>query len=239
MKRKTATLTAALAAAVASLSTSACAQAQAAPSAGVVNLSASASVDVPQDWMTLVFTTTREGADAGAVQSQLKQAVDAALAQARQVAKPGEVEVHTGAFSVYPRYGSKGSIASWQGSTELIVEGRDMPAIAKLSGQIGSMSIARVSYGLSREAREKVENEVTASAIAKFRAQAEHFTRLFGYGSYTLREAHVGSEGQQPPMMYAARAAKMEMAGDGAALPTEAGKSTVTATVSGSIQMLK
>ncbi|MCA0176574.1 MAG: SIMPL domain-containing protein [Proteobacteria bacterium] len=241
MKKSTASLTAALTTAVVGLTAHAAALAQSnPPPAGVVNLSASASLDVPQDWMTLTFTTTREGADAGAVQGQLKKAVDAALAEARRVAKPGEVEVRTGAFSVFPRYSNKGGITGWQGSTELVVEGRDMPAIAKLSGTIGSMTIARVHYGLSRQAREKVEADVAAQAIAKFRAQAEQQTKLFGYSSYTLREASVSSEGQQPPVMYGARAMTMEMAkSDGAPLPTEAGKSTVTATVSGSIQLLK
>lgn len=69
------------------------------PPQNVVSLAASATVEVPKDWLTVVFSTTREGADAGVVQSQLKQALDAALAEARKVAKPGQVEVQTGGFS--------------------------------------------------------------------------------------------------------------------------------------------
>ena len=49
------------------------------------------------------MTTTREGQDAATVQSQLKQALDAALAEARKAARPGQVEVQTGNFSLYPR----------------------------------------------------------------------------------------------------------------------------------------
>ena len=50
------------------------------PPENVVTLSASAAVDVAQDWLTVVFSTSREGLDAAALQSQLKQALDAALA---------------------------------------------------------------------------------------------------------------------------------------------------------------
>jgi predicted secreted protein len=97
----------------------------------VLTLNASASMDVPNDWLTLSFSATREGAEAGAVQSALRQALDAALAEARKVMKPGQVEVRAGNLSVYPRYSNRGGIAGWQGSTELQVEGRDMTAIAR------------------------------------------------------------------------------------------------------------
>ena len=97
------------------------------PPQGVLNLTASASVEVPRDLLQISFSTTRDGPDAGAVQSQLKQALDAALAEARKAAKPGQVDVQTGAFSLTPRYGPKGgTITGWQGTAELIVEGRDI-----------------------------------------------------------------------------------------------------------------
>lgn len=204
---------------------------------GVLTLSASASVDVPHDWMSLSFQASREGSDAGVVQSQLKTALEAALAEARRVARPGQVEVQTGGFSIYPRYGSKGQINGWQGSTRLLVEGRDMAAISQLSGKIGSMTIARVGYGVSREAREKLESEITAQAIGRFRARAAEQARLFGYAGYVLREVNVNVDQPGPgvPMVRMAMA-KVGMA-DEAALPVEAGKGTVTANVSGSVQL--
>ncbi|WP_022982502.1 SIMPL domain-containing protein [Ideonella sp. B508-1] len=222
------------------LTAAAAAQAQvpAAAPEGVLNLSAQATVEAPQDWMTLVLSVTREGSDATQVQQQLKQAVEGAMAQARRQARPGQVELRSGAFSVFPRYGSKGGITGWQGSTELVIEGRDMPAIAQLSGQIGSLTISRVGYSLSREAREKLQTEATAQAIARFRADAGDYARQFGFGSYTLREVSVNTDGGAsapvPRFQVAMAAAKV---GDGEALPVEAGKGSVTATVSGSIQL--
>jgi hypothetical protein len=111
--------------------------------ANVVNLSASATVEVPKDQLTIVFSTTREGTDAAVVQGQLKQALDAALAEARKAARPGQVDVQTGNFSLYPRYSPKGGTNGWTGTAELVVEGRDMPAISQLAGRIGTLTIAR------------------------------------------------------------------------------------------------
>ncbi len=203
----------------------------------VVSLSATASLEVTKDWLSVTFSTTRDGADAAQIQSQLKQALDAALNEAKKVAKPGQVEVQTGAFSLSPRYAPKGGINGWQGSTELIVEGRDTQAIAALTAKVQTLTIARVVFSLSREARQKVENEVAAMAIERFRQRADAVTKQFGFSGYTVREVNVSAEGGGVPMAYArAAAAPAMMAGD-AGLPVEGGKATVTASVSGSVQM--
>ena len=80
------------------------ARAETPPPQGVLGLSASASVEVTKDVLAVTFSTTREGTDANAVQAQLKQALDAALAEAKKAARPGQVDVQTGNFSLYPRY---------------------------------------------------------------------------------------------------------------------------------------
>jgi predicted secreted protein len=234
---------AALALAAALGAGSAAAQAQP-PVSGVLSLTTTVSVEVTKDVLGVVFSTTRDGADAQAVQSALKQALDAALAEARKIAKPGQVEVQTGNFSLYPRYGNpkatgQPSIIGWQGTAELQVQGKDAAAIAQLSGRVTTMSIARVGYTLSKEAREKVEAEVAARAIADWRAKAQQMSQQFGYGGYTVREVNVATneQGGGPVVMMMSRAKAMT-AGD-EALPTEAGKGDVIATVSGSAQMTR
>jgi predicted secreted protein len=210
------------------------------PPQNVVNLMASASTEVTMDILQVVFASTREGNDAAAVQSQLKQALDAALAEARKVAKPGQVDVQTGAFSLYPRYASKGAISGWQGRAELIVEGRDTAAIAQLTGRITSLTIARVGYNLSREARQKVEAEVTTQSIARFRERALAYAQQFGFAGFTIREVQVGTD--NPATFAAAPMARARMSASAQSdesLPVEAGKATVSASVSGSVQMTK
>jgi predicted secreted protein len=237
-------LRAAVAALVSVIGPVALAQTTAAPQ-NVVSLSATATVEVPKDWLTVVFSTTREGPDATLVQGQLKQALDAALAEARKLARPGLVEVQTGAFSLYPRYAPAGGkpaagqpgIVGWTGSTELVVEGRDTAAIALLTGRVPTLSIARVVSSLSREARQRVEGEVTAQAIDNFRGKAEAVARQFGFGGWALREAAVQSDSGQPTPMPLMRTMALARSAPEEALPVEVGKATVTATVSGSVQL--
>jgi predicted secreted protein len=208
------------------------------PPQNLMSLSASATLEVPKDWLSVVLSTTREGPDANQVQAQLKAALDAALAEARKLAKPGQVEVRTGGFSMFPKYAPKGgAITGWQGSTELVVEGRDIATLSQLAGRLQTLSIARTGFSLSREAREKVEGDVAAQAITRFRAQAEAYAKQFGFAGYALREVQVntaGDEGGRPTPMLRMQAQAMSA---DAALPVEAGKASVTATVSGSVQM--
>jgi predicted secreted protein len=206
---------------------------------GVVALTAIASIEVTRDLMAVTLSATREGTDAAAVQAALKQALDTALLEARGVARAGQIDVRTGNFSMNPRYSSKGTLNGWQGTAELVIEGRDLPGIGQLAGRIQSMSIARVSQGLSREQREKAEGGVTAQAITRYRAQAAEVTKQFGYASYAVREVSVNSNdqgGAPEPMMMRA---KVFSAAADAPLPVEAGQTSVSVTVSGTVQMLK
>jgi len=203
-----------------------------------LTLSATAVAEVNRDVLSMTFSATKEGTDANVVQNSLKQALDAALAEAKKIAKPGLVDVHTGNFSLYPRYANKNgqSVANgWQGTAELVVEGKDMAAISQLSGRISSMTIARVGFSLSREAREKQESDVVAQAIKGFKARAADYAKQFDYSSFRIGEVNVSTQDAAPFAMAAPQMRMKATAMADEALPVEAGKATVSVTVSGSV----
>jgi predicted secreted protein len=206
--------------------------------ANIVNIAASGFLEVPQDWLTISLNTTKEGPDAATVQAQLKVALDAALAVAKPAVLPQQLEVRTGQFSLYPRYGSTGKITGWQGTTELVIEGRDFARISTTAGKVQGLTLANVGFSLSREAQQKLESDVQALAIARFKTKAADIAKGFGFTSYTLREIAISSvdqEGIRPYPRAMAMQAKAAMAD--APVAVEAGKSTVNITVSGSIQL--
>ena len=146
--------------------------------------------------------------------------------------------MRTGQFSIYPRYTDKGKISGWQGSTELVIEGRDFARISTTAGKIQTLTMGNMGFSLSREARQKLEADVQALAIERFKQRASDVAKGFGFAGYSLREVAVSSADQegrpvQPRMM--AMEAKAAMSD--AAVPVEAGKSTVNVTVSGSVQL--
>lgn len=213
------------------------AAAQTPPPQNVLQLSASGTVETQQDMLGITLSTTREGSDPSAVQAQLKAALETALGEARKSALPGQLDVRTGNFALYPRYNQGGKIASWQGSAELVLEGRDFPRITQTAGRIQTLTLGGVSFSLSREQRAKVEGDAQALAIERFKAKAAELAKGFGFSGYTLREVAVNANDQgfiprQRMMATEAKAAQAEMA-----VPVEAGKSAVVVTVSGSVQL--
>jgi len=209
------------------------------PPQNVLQLSATGSTEVVQDWLVLTLATSKEGNDAAAVQAQLRQALDAALAEAKRQAQPGQLDVRTGAFGLYPRYGKDGKMSGWQGRAELVLQGRDFARITGAAAKVQSMAISQIGFGLSPEARTQAEGEAQAQAIEQFKARAATLARSFGFGGYTLREVAVqsseGASGPHPRMM--AMEAKAMALGDAAPVPVEAGKAQVEVSVSGSVQM--
>lgn len=202
----------------------------------VVQLSATGSVEVPQDMLSIAMSTTRDGSDASVVQSQLKSALDAALVEARKAALPGQLEVRTGDLSLYPRYGRDGKPIGWQGTAELILEGRDFARISSTAGKIQTLTVSHVSFSLSREQRTQVEGAAQSMAIERFKARAGDIARSFGFTGYSLREVNVSANDQgytpRPRMM-----AMEAKAVSDAPVPVEAGKTAVLVTVSGSVQL--
>lgn len=200
-----------------------------------VSFSATATQELTQDLLIVTLQANKDGAQASEVQSALKQQLDAALTEARKAVQPnGALEVRTGSFSIHPRYTNQGKVNGWQGQAQLVVEGTDMARIAQTVGRLNQLNVVNVRYDLSRALREKHEAQVTANAIAAYRAKAMEMAKAFGFGNYTLGEVSVqageGFENRPMPMMM--KAARAEVA-DAAPLPVEPGKGTVTATVSG------
>jgi predicted secreted protein len=203
----------------------------------VVQLSAVSAVEVLQDVLSIQLQATREGPDPVRVQAELKAVLDAALTQSRRDAQAGAVEVRTGNFSVLPRYGRDRRIAAWQGTAELVIEGTDAARISEAAGRVPGMVVVQAGFRLSRERRERAEREAQAQAIAQYRAKAGEIARGFGFTSYSLREVSVNAQDMGMPRMARMAAAEVATANADAPVPVEAGKTTVTVNVSGSVQL--
>jgi predicted secreted protein len=208
------------------------------PPQNVLQLSASATAEIPQDQLALTLAVTREGADAGAVQQQLRSVLEPALAEARRLVERGQLDVRSGNFAVFPRHGRDGRIQSWQGTAELVLEGRDISRIAQAAARVPGMTVSGMAFSLSREEQQRAQEQVQRQAVETFRARAASLSRDFGFSGYTLREISVQSHEQGAPRP---RMAAMEAraAANDASVPVEAGRAIVVVSVSGSVQMTR
>lgn len=208
-----------------------------APPENVLQLSATATVEAQQDMLSMTLSTTREGSDAATVQTELRSALDAAMTEARKNAQPGQLDVRSGSFNLSPRYGRDGKMNGWRGTASLVLEGKDIPRITQTASRIGSLSVASIGFGLSREQQAKSETEAQGQAIDNFKQRADELAKRFGFSGYSLREVAVNSHqgGIIQPRMMAMEAAPAMAAS--APLPVEPGKASVVVNVSGSVQL--
>ena len=203
----------------------------------IVSLQSSGTVEAQHDLLMITMSTSKDGADAAAVQTQLKTALDAALVEAKKTAQPGQMDVRTGAFNMYPRYSRDSKITGWQGTTELVLEGRDFARISAAAGKINTLTLGQVSFALSREARAKVEGEAQVLAIERFKAKASEISKNFGFSSYSLREVSVNANDQGFAPRGRVEMMQAKSMSSDAPVPVEAGRSNVVVQVSGSVQM--
>ena len=212
-----------------------------APQANLVTLSASGFLEVPQDWLTMRLTVIREGDEAVAVQAQLRQALDSAMATARTATAPQQqLQVSSGSFGVYPRYDRSGKISGWQGRAELLIEGRDFTRIARTAGQIPALTVTSIDFSLSREARQQLELDAQALAIERFKGRALEVAKGFGFSRYGLREIQLSSADQSDGVLLRQRPMAMDVSSamsKSEHLSLEPGSSKVNVTVSGTVQL--
>jgi predicted secreted protein len=207
------------------------------PPQNVLQLSATGTVEVQQDVLSMRLGTARDAADAATVQTQLKAALDAALTEARKSAQPGQMDVRTGNFSLSPRYTRDGKPNGWHGTAELVLEGTDFPRVTQTAGRISTLTVSGIGFDLSREQRAKVEAQAQTIAIDNFKLKAGELAKGFGFGGYTLREVSVNANEGAPirPRVLAMEA--MAKSASDTPVPIEAGKTSVVVNVSGSVQL--
>jgi len=206
--------------------------------AGVLSLSAHASAEVAQDVVTITLFYEQEANDPSSLTNTLNQRANAALQRARTASAAQVVTARSGQFSVFPSTDRDGRISAWRGRTEVVLESRDFAAASTLAGELSSiMQVGNVQFSLSSDAERAAEQKLTGEAIASFREQAAAGARAFGYSGYAIREVSIGHLGTPPrPLMMSARTLSSG-ANTVPPLSLEAGTSTVTVNVSGSVQM--
>lgn len=208
----------------------------------IITLDASAEAEVDQDVISITFATTQSGPDSQAVQANLQLFTNEALEIVRPLKKGWQVRVETSGFRVSPGYDKKGAISGYSGRSSITVYGTDMQTISGLVSSIKSMAVENIDFSVSPSKRRAIEAKLSLKAIAAFREKAETYAIAFGgdeVGTYKLITAQVHVRGgSRRPMRGAMIAASVSLSAS-PSFEAEGGKEELTATVNGSIQVVK
>lgn len=205
-----------------------------------VSLNAVGQQDVDQNYLTMTLSYTANGADSKSTQQELTQKISAAIKKAKNYENGEKVKVKSGQFSVYPRY-QKQNIIGWTGQGSVIIEGTDFSNISKAASELDGLVISNISMSVSPELNKSLQSETINKAISNFKQDAQRITEQFGFSKYTIKEVSVSYD--QPQRVFRGEMMAMAKADSLGSSPNELtvepGKTTLTATVSGSIEMVK
>jgi len=205
-----------------------------APSRNLVSLTVSAKEDVASDLLVVRLFVEQDAREQATAADTVNKAMAAAVGTARQTKG---VKTQTVDYRSDPIYDDRQKIASWRVHQGLRLESADHDALTALLGKLqGSLAIESVSYAVSDQLRETVEERLIADAIKRFATRAQKVADSFGRKTYTLVNINIDQRGNMPPpMVYAGRA--MAMKADVASPTLEAGTQSLEVAVNGTIEL--
>lgn len=203
-----------------------------------VSVRAEVNQQVQRDLMTVTVYTESQDSDPAKLAAGITEALNKALAEARQVK---DVTIRQGSRNSYPIYDDKRQkITGWRERAELHLESPDFAALSKLSAGLldSDMKMDSMDFSISDPARKASEDALYKDAVAAFKARAKLVTEAIGGSGYKLVNLNLNTSGYPQPylrapvmMMKAARA-------DAAPTPdVEAGTSQVSVTADGVIEV--
>ena len=200
----------------------------------IVELSAEANRNAPNDLARASAYFEAQDANAGELARRVNRSIGAGLETAKAYSA---VKAKSSGTSTWPVYGKNGrNIEGWRMRSEILLETRDTAALSELLGKLqNTLAIGQVTLLPAPETRKKVEDDATLDAIAAFQTRAALISKAMNK-SHRIRQMTINTGGGRPiyPM---ARAAPMSMSAEAAPMPVEPGDTAITVSVTGQIEL--
>jgi predicted secreted protein len=205
--------------------------------AATLSLDAQSRAQIANDEMVVSLVVERDGQDLAAINQQVLQTLNGAMAEAQRV---NGVKARLGSIYTQPNWTPQGRQSGWKVRGEAVLTSRDVPALGGLAGNLAQrMQIGGVQFRLSDEARTQAEPTLIRSAAAAFRAKALEASTALGFKTFEIKDVNLNNAGQtvvRPmPRQMSMRSAEASVAA--APMPTEAGESEVVVTVGGTVEL--
>ena len=199
-----------------------------------VSLNESAQMEVENDLLVAVLFAQAEGRDSVAPADEVNRQIDWAVNVAKSHT---EVKVQTLGYRSSAIY-SKNSIRGWRVNQSLRLESRDARVLGDLVAQLQQqLKVQSIGYRVSDEQRRRHLDGLTAEALSRFRARAQHIAESLGRSGYRVVRLNINDSRNNP--MPVARGMMMEAAADHKVAPAriEAGTRQMTVSVNGEIEL--
>ena len=204
---------------------------------GIVNLQASASIEIETDTMQATIAVEAENYDPAILAKNINEK----MAWALTTSKPyKDVKVKGGQYTSHQLY-NKRIFKAWRGTQTITLESKNSAQLGKLIGLLQKkLLIKSLRYHVSKEKRQLVNKELTKQAIKNFNEQAQLITKGFNKNKYVIHQININSNHQQRPVYYAkSRMMADSMMAESAPANLQQNTSNIQVNINGSIRLIK
>lgn len=197
-------------------------------------LQASASKQVLQDEIKLVFAQDAAGKTAPEVNRILADALEQGKASLKGMSG---FNVSSGSFRTFQSYNKEGRPDGWRGRAELVLTSTDFAAAQSAAGVLGTqLALSSVQFSLSSSLRRKEEQALLQEVAQAFRARAQVAASAFGYSNYKINSLDFNGLGAvQAPLLMRSAAPMSAPAAEAIKFSFEPGLVQVTVDVTGKV----
>ena len=199
-----------------------------------ISLEASSSAEVDNDTMMVSMYVQEEGSKAVDLSNKVNKKINWAL---EKLKKHTDIKVETESYSTNPVY-NKNHIVAWRVRQSIQMQSKNMSLLSEVLGELQQqLKLNGITFDVSREAREKNTQVLIDQALAAFNKRATQIANNLKNDSYKIVNMRVTTTNNPSPYQY--RGAKAMMAESSAMVAPEIAKGdkTLTANVSGTIEL--
>ncbi|HEX7025639.1 MAG TPA: SIMPL domain-containing protein [Gammaproteobacteria bacterium] len=201
----------------------------------VFSIQAQAQAEVDNDEMQVILAAEHQNRNPVQLADSINRDMQWAL---NQVKKAPVLQARTLSYASFPVYEEQ-KIVAWQAVQQLELKSTDVSALNDMVGKLQTrLQVKHMSFRPTPATRKAAENKLIDQALDAFKARAELVRKNMNAKGYRVVQVdiHAGDQFQPIPLVERADMAMFSKARV-AAPAVEAGTSTATVTVNGSIQL--
>lgn len=199
-----------------------------------IELVAEGSAEAANDLASALAYFEATDANPATLADKVNKVIAEALATTRSYPSVKAASAGTSTYPVYNRDGR--TLEAWRMRSQIQLESRDMAAISKLIGNLQSrLAVSQISLQPAPDTRRAAEDTATVAAIEDFQRRARLAADSLGR-KYRIQHLSINQSGGRPPVYMRARVAMASA--DAAPAPIEAGESSVTVSISGTVDLI-
>lgn len=201
----------------------------------VFSIQAQAQAEVDNDEMQVILAVEHQNRNPAVLSDTINRDMQWAL---NQVKKVPALQVRTLSYTSFPVYEEQ-KIIAWQAAQQIELKSTNIAALNDMVGVLQArLQVKHMSFRPTDDTRTSAENKLVDQALDAFKARAELVRKNMKAKGYRIVQVHIHTGDQFQPIPLAERADMAMFSKSRVAAPAmEAGTSTTTVTVNGSIQL--